>query len=93
MEFGPRLRELRKAASLTQGHLAELAAMSKAGVTHLERGIRKPSWETIQKLAAALGVDVKAFLEPAADVPAPGRGRPRKKPETVPLKRRPKKTG
>jgi transcriptional regulator with XRE-family HTH domain len=82
MAFPARLRELRESAGLTQGDLAKRAGLSIAGVTQLEQGRRKPAWETVQKLAAALGVSCEAFNEPpASDDPAP-RGRPRKASET-----------
>jgi transcriptional regulator with XRE-family HTH domain len=78
MAFHARLKELREAAGLTQGSLAELAGMSKGGVANLEQGIRKPSLETAQKLAAALGISCEAFNEVAESEEPRGRGRPRK---------------
>jgi transcriptional regulator with XRE-family HTH domain len=79
MAFQARLRELREAAALTQSDLAERAGLSIGGVTQLEQGRRKPAWETVEKLAAALGVGVEAFSAPATgSAPAPKRGRPRK---------------
>ena len=80
MAFHARLKELREAAGLTQGGLAELAGMSKGGIANLEQGIRKPSLETAQKIATALSLSCEAFNEPAeSDEPAP-RGRPKKAP-------------
>jgi hypothetical protein len=58
--------------------------MTRDGVAHLEQGRRKPSWETVLALAAALGVDCKAFEQaptPRADV---GPGRPPKAKEAKP---------
>jgi transcriptional regulator with XRE-family HTH domain len=80
MSFGARLRELRERAGLSQGGLAEAAGMSQAGISDLEqeRGGRKPTWETVQKLATALGVSCEAFNEPAKDQESRGPGRPRK---------------
>ncbi len=59
--FAARLKELRKAAGLSQAELAELAGMHRFGVAKLEQGIREPSWATVQALAAALGVKCEAF--------------------------------
>jgi transcriptional regulator with XRE-family HTH domain len=92
MAFDSRLRELREAAKMTQEQLAKAAGMSLAGIAQLERGRRaKPAFDTIQKLAAALGVGVEAFFaESVSDAPAPGRGRPRKTPAAA---KAPKKKG
>lgn len=76
--FGPRLKELRTAAGLTQPELAEKAGMSKGGIADLEQGRNQPAWETVLKLAAALGVDCKAFQQQPADPDPARRGRPRK---------------
>ena len=87
MEFGPRLRELREAAKLTQGQLAKAAGMSPGSIANLEQGFRKtPSFETLQKLASALGMGIDAFTAPSSGnaLPPRGRGRPRKKPDPEP---------
>jgi transcriptional regulator with XRE-family HTH domain len=68
-QFGPKLRELREAAGLSQKELAERSGLSQNGISHWERGDREPGWSAVLALAEALGVDVSAFV---------GRGRPRK---------------
>jgi transcriptional regulator with XRE-family HTH domain len=77
--FAAKLKELREAAGLTQGALAERAGMHKLGVAKLEQGLREPKWASVQALARALGVGCSAFegtmTGPAAKVK--GRGRPR----------------
>ncbi len=79
MAFGTRLRELREAKGLTQSQLALAAGLSGGSVSNLEQGFRKtPSWETLQKLAGALGVGVEAFTEEAESDEKRERGRPRK---------------
>lgn len=53
--FGDLLRRFRSAASLSQEHLAELAGLSRKGISDLERGSRRaPRLETVRMLAAAL---------------------------------------
>jgi hypothetical protein len=52
--------------------------MALGGVNKLEQGVNKPSWESVVALAEALGVDCRAFLEPAGSLPEPKRGRPPK---------------
>jgi transcriptional regulator with XRE-family HTH domain len=76
--FAMRLRELRKERGWTQPELADKAGLTRDGVAHLEQGRRKPTWETVVALAAALGVTPNDFLEAPAD--GPGReGRRRRK--------------
>src|SRR5436309_15434948 len=59
--LGERLRQLRVAAGLTQTDLAG-ERFSKEYVSQIERGKTRPTRETIDWLAAKLGVDAN-FLE------------------------------
>ena len=59
--FSRRLRELRRAAGLTQAELVKRSGVSKQAVSNLELGNREPTWETVRRLARALGVSVVAF--------------------------------
>src|SRR5436305_11976158 len=59
--LGVRLRQLRAAAGLTQSDLAG-DRCSKESVSQIERGKTRPTRETIEWLAARLGVDA-GFLE------------------------------
>ena len=78
--FAERLKELRKQGELTQQQLADKANVTLRAISHWEQGLRKPSWEAVQKLAAALGVDVTAFqVKPAKAASKAKPGRPRKK--------------
>jgi transcriptional regulator with XRE-family HTH domain len=61
--FADRLKQLREAAGLTQPQLAERAGMNQFGIAKLEQGVRHPTWETVQALAAALGVSCEAFQD------------------------------
>jgi transcriptional regulator with XRE-family HTH domain len=93
--FAGRLKELREAAGLTQKELADLAGMSKDGISHLEQGRREPSWASVLAISGALQVSVEAFtIEPRADLPEPRRGRPPKalKEKAQPRKSTPKKS-
>jgi hypothetical protein len=49
------VRDLRRAAGLSQRELARRAGTSQPAVARYERGAATPSWETIQRLAAACG--------------------------------------
>lgn len=53
--FGAHVRQVRKARGLTQGQLAELCDLSIDMVGRIERGDAAPSFDTIEKLMAALG--------------------------------------
>src|SRR2546423_8911046 len=56
VRLGERLRQLRVAASLTQSDLAG-ERFSKEYVSQIERGKTRPTRETVEWLAARLGVD------------------------------------
>jgi len=52
--------------------------LSTSALTKLEQGVTTPGWETLLKLAEALGVSLDAFKDidaPPADAPAPKRAR------------------
>lgn len=59
--FGPRLREIREAANLTQQQLADAAGLKRLSVVRYESGDRYPTWDVCLALADALGVAVQAF--------------------------------
>jgi transcriptional regulator with XRE-family HTH domain len=66
-DFGTRLRALRESKGLTQVQLADLADMSSNAVAMLERGERRPSWDTVLALCRVLKVQCTAFTEGAAE--------------------------
>ncbi|GFK94767.1 putative diguanylate cyclase YdaM [Fundidesulfovibrio magnetotacticus] len=55
--FGNRLRNLRQQAGLTQVQLAERVGLSDRYLGRVERGMVSPSFECIERMAQALGVD------------------------------------
>jgi DNA-binding XRE family transcriptional regulator len=59
--FGARLKELREAAGLTQGDLAEACGVNRFSIAKVEQGLRDPSWPLALRLARALGVSVADF--------------------------------
>ncbi len=61
------LRELRLDAGLSQRALARRAGTSQPAVARYERGAATPSWETLQRLAAACGQCLKISAEPIPD--------------------------
>jgi uncharacterized protein len=46
---------MRHAAGLSQRDLARRAGTSQPAIARYERGVATPSWETLQRLAAACG--------------------------------------
>jgi transcriptional regulator with XRE-family HTH domain len=96
--FADRLREAREAAGMSQYALAKKSGLSKQALSNLEAGNREPTWQTVQLLASALGVDCREFVDPNLKPPegmasAP-RGRPRKTPgppESAPAAKKGKK--
>lgn len=60
--FARRLRELRQAAGLSLAQLGERVGLAKAYLWQMETGRRPaPSWDTVVRLADALGVSVEEF--------------------------------
>ena len=73
--FGLLLQQYRAAAGLSQEELAELAGLSRRGISDLERGRRRvPHPDTLRRLLDALGVrepDRVALLRAARGQPVP----------------------
>jgi DNA-binding XRE family transcriptional regulator len=82
--FAEQLRVLRENAGITKYALAKRAGLTKQAVTRLEAGQNLPNWETVQRLAQALGATCQDFTDPGLMIPsaeesAPGKpGRPPK---------------
>ena len=71
--FGQRLRRIRTKQGMSQVALGERAGMDRSHIIKIETGrIMEPATETVQRLAAALGV-APSDLMPVADMlpPAP----------------------
>jgi transcriptional regulator with XRE-family HTH domain len=68
MEFGKKLRQLRKGKGLTQIELAQKSGVSQGVITNYERGFRTPTLEKAILLAKALNVAVEQFSEPVKAV-------------------------
>jgi transcriptional regulator with XRE-family HTH domain len=71
--FAGVLRRLREGAGLTLSALARKSGVTKQALSKLERGMNGATWDTVQRLALALGVDYLAFADPAVTVPRPRR--------------------
>ncbi len=62
VEIGRRIRRLRKRQRWTQAELAERADISTSFLGHIERGSRKLSVETLNRIALALNCSADALL-------------------------------
>jgi transcriptional regulator with XRE-family HTH domain len=61
--LAPFVRELRLAAGLSQRDLAQRAGTSQPAIARYERDGATPSWETLQRLAAACGRRLRLSME------------------------------
>lgn len=59
---GRRVQTLRKGAGMTQDDLAAKAGVGRVFLSEIERGRKTPSLETLERLGAALNVEVTDFL-------------------------------
>lgn len=71
--FAHRLRELRRQKDLSQTVLGELVGVHYTHISRYERGVSRPSADTLKRLADALGVTVDYLLEGAPDEAAKAR--------------------
>jgi len=58
------LRQARTRARLSQRELARRAGTAQSVIARIERGQTSPTWETLQRLLAALHLEVNVRLEP-----------------------------
>lgn len=75
-KFGPRLKELRIKANLTQKELAKLAGFTHQAIAHWEQEIGQPKFFNVCKLADALQIPCDEFAKPAKTLFKKKRGRP-----------------
>ena len=59
--FGASLRELRESLGLSQEQLGFDSEVHRTYISEIERGLKNPSIETLQKLAEALGTKANAI--------------------------------
>jgi len=71
--FAERLRELRRQKDLSQSDLGERVGVHFTHISRYERGLSRPSADTLKRLADALGVSGDYLLEGATDEAAKAR--------------------
>lgn len=62
--FGTNVRRYRLGRGWSQERLAEAADLERAYLSHLELGERNPTLKTADRIAEALGVDIRDLLAP-----------------------------
>jgi transcriptional regulator with XRE-family HTH domain len=62
VQFGRRLRQLRRQKDLTQEQLADAAGISVDMLSNIERGVNAPSFATLEKLAKGLELSIKELF-------------------------------
>ncbi len=60
--FGERLRQLRRGAGMSQLDLGVATGVSTPFISGLERGVRQPSLQSLQKLTGGLGVTLEDLV-------------------------------
>lgn len=62
MSVGENIRNAREAASLRQVDLAEMAGITQAMLSQIERGTKNPSLQTAAEIAKILGRSLDSLL-------------------------------
>ena len=62
--IGNRLRRVREAQGMSQSELGEKVGLNSDRIQKYENGARRPRPDMLEKLACALGVDVRALEDP-----------------------------
>jgi transcriptional regulator with XRE-family HTH domain len=62
-KIAEKIRRIRKDRNISQEELALKAGLNRAYVGYIERGERKPSVDTLAKLAKALKVKLSEFID------------------------------
>lgn len=62
--FARNLRKIRQSQGISQEKLADLCDLHRTYVSSVERGERNIAVDNMERLAIALGVDIKELLEP-----------------------------
>ncbi|MDX7985826.1 helix-turn-helix transcriptional regulator [Xenorhabdus sp. 12] len=61
--FGQRIRDLRKAAGMSQEAFADKCGLDRTYVSGIERGVRNPTLEIIYVIANGLQVELKELFD------------------------------
>ncbi|NHM28930.1 helix-turn-helix transcriptional regulator [Desulfofundulus sp. TPOSR] len=62
MDIGRRIREIRKANNQKLLNISQQTGLSQPFISEIERGIKVPSIETLEKICSALGITLAEFF-------------------------------
>lgn len=62
MTIGERITELRTQKGFSINHLADKAAMSQTHLRDIEKGVKKPTIPTVEKICEELGISLHDFF-------------------------------
>lgn len=62
VDIGKRIKAARQKAGMSQEELAQAIGSTKSAVSRYEAGKRQPSYDQLQRIAAALGVPVQELI-------------------------------
>ena len=68
MEYGTRLREIRKAKGFSMYKLHKESGLSQGHISELEKGKNQPTIETLQRLLTPMGISLAEFFNEDEDV-------------------------
>jgi transcriptional regulator with XRE-family HTH domain len=66
--FGQAVRRHRELLRLSQEELADRATLDRTYVSGVERGVRNPTLEVMQRIASGLGADLDVIFATARDI-------------------------
>jgi transcriptional regulator with XRE-family HTH domain len=66
--FGKAIRIVRQEKGWSQEKLAEVAGLDRTYISGLERGARNPALSTVERVAAALDVQLSTLLRQAEEI-------------------------
>jgi transcriptional regulator with XRE-family HTH domain len=71
--FGQAVRRHRELLRLSQEDLADRAHIDRTYISGVERGVRNPSLEVMQRIAEGLGADLDVVFSTARELASPVR--------------------
>lgn len=66
--FGPAIRRHRELLRISQEELAVRAGIDRTYISGVERGVRNPTLDVMQRIAQALGADLDVIFATARDI-------------------------
>lgn len=70
VSFGPAIRRHRELLRLSQEELATRACIDRTYISGVERGVRNPTLDVMQRIARALGADLDVIFATAREIGA-----------------------